>query len=115
MDASILRTIAANPSPTPGAAPAAPGKDAPGEKPPVSEPVALADAGTAASDGLKNALGTLEDLMAQVEVAESVDPKIEKLVAKAIDFATKASQALSEAAEALGSARDEHDDLVDDE
>lgn len=116
MEPSILRTIAANPSPTPGA-PAAPvSKDgAPGEKPAVSEPVALADASTAACDGLGNALGSLEDLMAQAEVSESIDPKIEKLIAKAIDLATQAKEAADEAAEALGSARDEHRELVDDD
>lgn len=53
----------------------------------------------------------LDELLSQVELSDTVDPKVEKLLAKCSDTAEKLQADLESAAEMLAAAREEHDEL----
>lgn len=117
-DPAILSRIAAPPH---GSAPPPPSGHAAGQKPPdkpggggdapAAEPVAMHDSAKAATEAFGSFKSAIDDLMSQVELSDTVDPKVEKLLAKCADVAEKLGEDLESAAEMLAAAREEHDEL----
>lgn len=117
-DPAILRSIASPSQPGPGAAhPGAPGgiPGAPGgeaDKP--KEPASLADACSDASESVGAASDALDELVAQAEVDDSIDPKVEKLLIKCADGLAKVKEDLETAGTKLSEAKDKRDKLATD-
>lgn len=118
-DPAILSRIAAPPH---GSAPPPPSGHAAGQKPPdkpggaagdapAAEPVALHDSAKATSEAFGSFKSAIDELISQVELSDTVDPKVEKLLVKCADVAEKLGEDLESAAEMLAAAREEHDEL----
>jgi hypothetical protein len=121
-DPSTLRAIAANPTAYPGSppnpvdrggppAPPAPG-GAPGAEPAKSEPEQLAELAAKAKEALAAARAAFDDLSAFAEMAETVDPKSEKTIAKAAEMLTTLDEECEALCEGLEAAAGEHAKMV---
>lgn len=116
---AVLRTIAANPAAYPDS-PASPvarvpdaGAEAGAPEAPKAEPVALHEQATAVKEAIAAARSALEDLAASAEMAESIDPEVEKAISAASDELGEVDDDIAECLEKLGDARQEHEDLMD--
>lgn len=116
---AILRSIAANPAAYPDS-PASPVQrvpdagGAPTEEPAAAEPIALHDAATTAKAQVEAARAALEDLQAQAEMADMIDPAAEKAIASAAEEIAAIDDDLAECVDKLAEARKEHEELMGD-
>lgn len=119
-DPNVLRTLVSPPPTYPGS-PANPvnpmghgGQQgpAPAGDAPKAEPVALHEAGITAQKAIKAAREALEDLSAQAEMGETIDPSVEKTISAAADSIAELDETMDEITEKLGDARQDHEDMV---
>lgn len=111
IDPSILAAIGGGPpsGPPPGAAGPAAG---PQQDATQAEPVALHDACQEACALVQQARAALEDLSSQVQMADEVDPKTEKIIGDAAAMIAKIDDSLAQAEQSMGAARQAHESMV---
>lgn len=113
IDPSILASIGSNqayPGSPPSPVNVAPGGADDGGA--QAEPVALHEACTAACEAIKDARAKLEDLSAQAEMAEDIDPKAEKALTQAAQMIAKIDDSMAMVEQTLGAARQDHEGMV---
>lgn len=119
-DPQMLRAIAANPTAYPGAPPSPVDRSAPpapAEAPaaPKSEPEQLAELGEKAKEALAAARAAFDELSAAAEIAETIDPKTEKLIMKSAEAIGALDDECQAMCDALESAAGEHTSMIDGE
>ena len=107
IDPSILAAIGGGPS----AAPPGPAAPPPGDSAPA-EPVAVHDACQDACALVQQARAALEDLSSQVEMADDIDPKTEKMIMDAAAMVAKADDMMAQAEQTLAAGRQQHEAMV---
>jgi hypothetical protein len=118
-DPNMLRALAANPTPYPGSPPnpvnrgpgAGPGAPAPGGAPP-SEAAGLSGKGKKAKETLKAARAAFEDLAADAELAENMDPALEKLITGATEQLATLDDDCEDMCTELDGMAEDHEALV---
>lgn len=121
-DPAQLRAIIGNPAAYPGSPPSpvqsgaggAPG-GAPGEAPkapPKAEPVDLHDRAVKAKELATQLRTELEELGAAAEMAETIDPNVEKVLSAAAQMVVEIDDSLTDAVDELGAARADHEALM---
>lgn len=122
----VLKSLVSPPPAYPGSAPnpvnpmaaggAAHGHGAPGAHgggdAPKSEPASLHDASLDVQAKIKAARAALEDLVAQAQMGESIDPSVEKTISAAADSLGEIDDSVNEIVESLGGSRQDHEDMV---
>ena len=119
-DPSVLRSMLSPPPAFGGQAHGAPTSPTGGagqqqaqqQQQPQAEPVALHDASVKAQEACAAARAALEDLAAQAEMAETIDPAVEKSISDASDSMGECDDAMQEIVASLLSAREEHDEMA---
>jgi len=81
---------------------------------PQAEPVALHEASVKAQEALAAARAALEDLAGQGEMADTIDPSVEKAISAASDAVSEADDSLQEIVGNLLSAREDHEKMASD-
>lgn len=118
-DPQMLRSIAANPAAYPGSPPSPVDRSGPpapgtaGDEKPKSEPEQLAELGAKAKESLAAARAAFEELSATAEMAETIDPKTERTIAKAAETLASLDEDCEAVCETLEAAAGEHTELVD--
>lgn len=76
---------------------------------PQAEPVALHDAAVKAQEACAAARAALEELSAQAEMAETIDPSVEKAIATCSDSMGECDDGMQEVVANLLTAREDHE------
>lgn len=122
----VLKSLVSPPPAYPGSAPnpvnpmaaggAAHGHGAPGGgvhgDVPKSEPASLHEASLDVQAKLKAARSALEDLVAQAQMGETIDPSVEKTISAAAESLGEIDDSVNEIVESLGGAAQDHEDMV---
>lgn len=113
IDPGILQQIANTGQAYPGAPnnPAGTGAGQEGE-PSKAEPVALHEMCETAREAVDMARQALESLAGSAQMAENVDPKVEKAITQAAMTLGEVCDSMDEIGEQLGEARQAHEDMV---
>lgn len=111
-DPQILRSIA-NPGAPVAGAPVPPSDVPPAAPPQQSEPAVLCELAQKADAAVKAAREALDELTAQAEMSEMIDPSIEKVIVAAAESIAEIDDGIGEACEALEESLEEHEAAVE--